>query len=494
MVRGPPARLASCPVRLKTPLALSLALLLGTASGVTEAAPRRGSSASARKAKKKTSAAEQSAPAPESTETPDSEEPTPAADAPVAPRTTLAPAPAAPVETASAHPAPAAQPAPPTWAGHVAVLAVPAKPDATPSAVRVETDLRAALGAQADVRLVDLGALFPPPPPAPLEQGDVLFDEGKELYDNLDPEAAAKKFSEAAAFYERYPVETKPERLGRVYVFLGASRLLNGDTAGAREAFTRALIMAPSRQPESELFGQDVQDAFNAAKGALSQQPRGTLAIDSVPSGAQVAVKGENLGTTPLKDVELAPGPHPVVLTLPGYVPFGVFQQVAPSQRGELRPTLEPTPGLAAVRELATNVSASRALTSDTLPPGVAELGEKLGARYVVLARVEQDGSGRTEAVLYAWDVQLKSRLRGVKLDPDEPRSRDSAVQQVHAFLTGQHVSGSSLPMALPAVMKKPWFWAAVGGVAAATTAGILLASQPQKPLGIRLGNFGAGW
>ncbi|WNG59602.1 PEGA domain-containing protein [Archangium gephyra] len=354
--------------------------------------------------------------------------------------------------------------------------------------------MRAALGAQADVRLVDLGALFPPPPPAPLEQGDVLFDEGKELYDNLDPEAAAKKFSEAAAFYERYPVETKPERLGRVYVFLGASRLLNGDTAGARESFTRALLMAPSRQPESELFGQDVQDAFNAAKEALSKQPRGTLAIDSVPSGAQVAVKGENLGTTPLKDVELAPGPHPVVLTLPGYVPFGVFQQVAPSQRGELRPTLEPTPGLAAVRSLAANVSASRSLTSDTLPPGVAELGEKLGARYVVLARLEQDHSGRTEAVLYAWDVQLKNRLRGVKLNPDEPRSRDAAVQQVHAFLTGQHVSGPSLPMALPAVMKKPWFWAAVGGVAAATTAGILLASQPQKPLGIRLGNFGAGW
>ncbi|HEX5748445.1 MAG TPA: PEGA domain-containing protein [Archangium sp.] len=484
-------------MRLKTPLALSLALLLGTASGITEAAPRRGSSASARKAKKKkTPAAEQSAPAGESTETPASEEPPPAADAPVAPRTTLAPAPAAPVEAAPAAPAPAPalQPAPPTWSGSVAVLAVPSKPDATPSAARVETDLRAALGARTEVRLVDLAALFPPPPPASLQQGDALFDEGKGFYDNLDPEAAAKKFTEAAAFYERYPVETKPERLARVYVFLGASRLLNGDTTGAQEAFTRAQLVAPSLQPESELFGQDVHEAFDAAKVALSQQPRGTLTIDSVPSGAQVLMKGENLGTTPLKDVELAPGPHPVVLTLPGYVPFGVFQPVAPSQRGELRPTLEPTPALAEARRLAADVSTSRALTSDTLPAGVAELGEKLGARYVVLARVEQDRRGRAEAVLYAWDVRQKNRLRGVKLHPEDPRSREDAVRQVHAFLTGQHVPGPSLPVALPAVMKKPWFWAAVGGVAAATTAGILLASQPQKPLGARLGNFGAGW
>jgi hypothetical protein len=374
------------------------------------------------------------------------------------------------------------------------VLAVASKPDATPSAARIETDLRAALGARTEVRLVDLAALFPPPPPASLEQGDALFDEGKVLYDNLDPEAAAKKFSEAAAFYESHPVETKPERLARVYMFLGASRLLNGNAAGAQEAFTRAQLVAPSLQPESELFGQDVHDAFNAAKGALSQQPRGTLAIDSVPSGAQVVVHGERLGTTPLKDVELAPGPHPVVLTLPGYVPFGVLQPVAPAQRGELRPTLEPTPGLAEVRRLAANVATSRALSSDTLPPGVAELGEKLGARYVVLARVEQDRRGRARAVLDAWDLQLKNRLRGVKLDSEDPRGREDAVHQVHAFLTGQHVPGPSLPVALPAVMKKPWFWAAVGGVAAATTAGILLASQPQKPLGARLGNFGAGW
>jgi hypothetical protein len=481
-------------VRLKTPLALSLALLLGTASGVTEASPRRGSSTSARKAKKKkTPAAEQSATAAESSETPDGEEPTRAADAPVAPRA-LAPASATPAEAARVEPAPSAQPAPSTWAGSVAVLAIPSLLDATPSAARVETALRAALGAHAEVRLVDLGALFPPPPPASLQQGEALFNEGKSLYDNLDPETAAKKFSEAAAFYERHPVETKPERLARVYVFLGASRLLNGDTAGAQEAFTRAQLVAPTLQPESELFGQDVHDAFNAAKVALSRQPRGTLAIDSIPSGAQVVMRGERLGTTPLKDVELAPGAHPVVLTVPGYAPFGVLQQVAPAQRGELRPTLEPTPGLAAVRSLATTVSGSRSLTSDPLPPGVAELGEKLGARYVVLARVEQDRRGRTKAVLYAWDVQLKHRLRGVEYNPDEPRDREDAVREVHGFLTGQHVPGSSLPLALPAVMKKPWFWATVGGVAVATTAGILLASQPQKPLGARLGSFGAGW
>ncbi|QRK13866.1 PEGA domain-containing protein [Archangium violaceum] len=342
---------------------------------------------------------------------------------------------------------------------------------------------------------MDPATLFPPPPPASLAQGDALFDEGKGLYDNLDPEAASKKFTEAAAFYQRHPVDTKPERLARAYIFLGASRLLNGESAGAQEAFTRALLAAPTVRPQSELFGQDVHDAFDAAKQALSRLPRGTLAIASVPTGARVTLHGEHLGTTPLKDVELAPGPHQVVLTLPGHLPFGTFQEVAPSQRGELRPRLEPTPELASVQALAAEVSSSsRSLGSSKVPPGVARIAEKLGARYVVLARVEKKGQGRVQASLHAWDVQLENRLRGVVLNPEDARERQAAVGQVHDFLTGKLVPDTSLPFALPAVVKKPWFWAAVGGVAVATTAGILLATQPNKPLGIRIGNPGAGW
>ncbi|HEX8435660.1 MAG TPA: hypothetical protein VF697_11190, partial [Archangium sp.] len=137
-----------------------------------------------------------------------------------------------------------------------------------------------------------------------------------------------------------------------------------------------------------------------------------------------------------------------------------------------------------------------RPLDAERHPPEVAALGERLGARYVVLAVVRTKRGGRTEATLNAWDVQVKSRLLGVALRPEDARERQEAVEQVHAFLTGKQVSTPSpLPIALPAVVKKPWFWAAVGGVAAATTASLLLASQPNKPpLGVRLGNPGAGW
>ena len=473
MVPGPPARLASRPVSLKTSITLSLALLVGAVSPDTEAAPRRASTPTpaARKSKKTAE------PPP-----PEEEAPEPAP-----------PPPAPPPESVVATPAPVLSATP--WAGKTVVLAVPATPAAREHATTLERQLREALGAQADLQLVSPEWLFPSPPPESLRPGDTLFNEGKELYDNLDPEAASKKFIAAAAFYEQHAVDTQPERLARVYIFLGASHLLNGDSDSARASFTRAQLAAPTVKPDSDLFGQDVHDAFAATKKALATQPKGTLALDSEPSGAQVTLRGEPLGTTPLADLQLPPGPHQLAFTLPGHVPQGIFQTVTASRREQVRPMLEPLPGLAEVRTLAAQVSTSRTLeASGPTPAEVRTLGEKLGARYVVLAVVGGGGDELTATTLHAWDVTGKNRLRGVKLDANDAEERRRVVLQVHDFATGKLVPESRFPVALTTAVKKPWFWAAVGGVAVATTAGILLATQGPRPLGARLGNFGAGW
>lgn len=449
-------------MRLKTPFTLSLALLLGATPGTSEAAPK----------KKK-------APVVAPVEAPPVEEPLPEPLPPPAP------------------PALSALPDKP-WAGRTVVVVEPSAPADAAAATRLEASLREALAAQSEVSLLDPVERFPAPPPLPLTRGDTLFDEGKGLYDNLDPEGAAKKFTAAASYYERLPVDSKPERLARVYIFLGASRLLDGDAPRAQTFFTRALLAEPNVKPESELFGQDVDQAFATAKTALEAQPKGTLTVDSVPQGARVAVHGEELGTTPLRGMELPPGAHRVVFTLPGHLPFGVFQEVKSGEAAELRPTLGPVPALGEFRQLATKVPASPALDAAPAGPAPAEavaLGGKIGARYVVFTRLERTGTGPLSATLYAWDVQGKNRLRGVKWNPEAPAEQQRVVRQVKDFVTGKH---SAFPISLPpevvAVVKKPWFWAAVGGVAVATTAGIVLAQQGSRPLGPRLGNFGAGW
>ncbi len=361
------------------------------------------------------------------------------------------------------------------------VLAVARTPNAELAASQIEEELTRLLSAKADVHLVDLVAAFPVPEPASMREGDKLFEEGKSLYDNLDPEAAVGKFEAAAEFYQKHPGALNPERLARTYIFMGASHMLNGDMDGTKRAFLRALAASPETQPESALFGSDVQTAFTDAQQEFTALAKGTLAIESKPSGARVSMRGEELGVTPLKDVEVHPGRHPIVISLPGHLPFSAYPQVAPGKSEKLEASLQPLPGLGELREAAARAATERVFGADTLLPEATLLAEKVGARYVVLAAVQQRKSDPAEAELQVWDVRTKNRLRGVEL---EHRSRDrdvsavAAADRIHGFLTGAVLPTSATASGVPAVMKKPWFWAAVVGGAAVVTGGILYATQ----------------
>ncbi|HYH98012.1 PEGA domain-containing protein [Hyalangium sp.] len=388
--------------------------------------------------------------------------------------------PQAPEPTAAKPGAPLAQPG----SDAAVVFAIPRTSNAEPAAIRLQAELTRLLSSKADVQLVDLGEAFPAPPPPSLQEADTLYEQGKEAYDNLDPEAAAGKFTSAAEAYEKHPAALSPQRLAKTFIFMGASQLLNGDKVGAKASFLRALAAEPGTQPDQVLFGSDVQTAFTDAQEEFNAQKPGTLDIDSKPSGARVTLRGDDLGVTPLKNVPVHPGRHPVVITLPGYVPYASYPQVAPEKNAELKPQLEPLPALAEVITTATRASTERSFDSDTMPPDVATLAGKLGVRYVVLAAVQQKKSDPAEAELQVWDVRTKNRLRGVEveLQKDSKNNPVAAADRVHGFLTGRALTDSSTPSNMPPMLKKPWFWAAVVGGAAVVTGGILYATQDRKP------------
>jgi hypothetical protein len=366
------------------------------------------------------------------------------------------------------------------------VFALPRTPNAEQAAVQLQAELVRLLGSKSGVKLVDLGAAFPPPPPASLQEANALFDQGKEAYDNLDPEAAATKFEAAAKAYEKHPDAMNPRQLARTYIFLGASQLLNGDKANAKDSFSRALAAHTSTQPEQELFGSDVVSAFNTALQEFTGAKLGSLQIDSSPSGARVTVGGEDVGVTPLKDVPIHPGSVPVVISLPGYKPYASYPLVESGKSAQVKPQLEPLPALAEVLATASRASSEKGFDAGSMPPEVLTVAEKVGARYVVLAAVRQKKTDPAEAELQVWDVRTKNRLRGVEVQlqsRDPERSTVAAADRVHDFLIGRVVAQpSSSPLkSLPPVVKKPWFWAAVVGGAAVVTGGILYATQDRR-------------
>jgi len=391
---------------------------------------------------------------------------------------------ASPVKTDAPTLAQPEAPARPAASDAAVVFAVPRTANAESAAGRLQAELTRLLGGKPDVQLVDLATVFPPPQPASTEEADKLYEQGKEAYDNLDPEAAAGKFTAAADAYEKHPVSLRSSRLAKTFIFLGASQLLNGDKDGAKGSFLRALAADPGTQPEQGLFDSNVHTVFTDAQQQFNSQKPGSLDIDSKPSGARVTVRGEDVGVTPLKNVPAHPGRHPVVISLPGYMPYASYPQVASEKTAEVKPQLEPLPAMADAMATASRAASEKGFDSDTMPPELTALADKLGARYVVLAAVQQKKSNPAEAELQVWDVRTKNRLRGVELEllsKDPEKSTVAAADRVHGFLTGRALSEPSGPSKMPQVVKKPWFWAAVVGGAAVVTGGIIYATQDKK-------------
>ncbi|WP_346729711.1 PEGA domain-containing protein [Corallococcus exiguus] len=470
-----------------TRLALTVALACMLSAPAADAATKRKSAA-----KKKRPAATKKVPAaaPEDTFTPP-DEPAPDSDVPVAPRA-AAPAPVAPATPAAPKkladvPAPARA----AQSNAVAIFGVARQSAATDSAAKLEDTLTRRLGSAGDVQFVDLATAFPPPEPQGNPRADALFDEGRAAYDNLDPDAAAAKFKAAAEAYVQRPGDLRPEKLGETYLFQGASQLLNGDVAGAKAAFTNALLAEPSLRPDAGLFGQDVQRVFSEAQSDLNAQPQGTLVVNTQPQGARVLVRGRDVGTTPLSGAKLAPGRYPVQVVLPGYAPFATYVEVKPSAPTELKTKLGSAPGLSALRDAATKAGTEAAFDANGTPPEVGAIAERLNARYVVLAATFQDKKGRLHGEVQAWDVRTKNRLRGVEVDfgkRDGKGSADFAADQVHTFLTGAALpqgreDASKEPLvSSDSVLRKPWFWAAAAGVAAVTAGVVYVATTDRGP------------
>jgi len=353
------------------------------------------------------------------------------------------------------------------------------------TAGRVEVEFTRALK-KMGIALVDVGAVFPPPPAASAEEGDKLFAAGREAYDNLDFEASAKALSEAAVFFIKNPTAARPEQLAEIFLFLGASELQNGAKPAALKEFTRALQMNPSLAPDTTYFGSDVQAAFGAAQKQMGKRPKGGLTVESVPSGAEVEAFGLSYGLTPVAEIELPAGRYLVRLTRPGFAPAAAFPDVQAGKAAEVRQTLQAAPGLITARQNAEKLI-GQALGTDALPPGAVELAQSMRSRFLVMLAVTSDAKLAAKVELQVWNVNTGDRLTGVKFDADaDGRGYETGAEAVQAFVSRPAPAAvATAPKKLQpsegdGVLKQWWFWTAVGVVAVGGVTAGVVAAQPR--------------
>lgn len=350
---------------------------------------------------------------------------------------------------------------------------------------KAEAALLKALEA-AEVPLVDVPAAFPAPTPD--DGGAKLVAEAKQAYDDLDYEAAAKKWTEALAWFTQHPEAATAKGLGEVHFFTAVLAVQNGGKSQAKKAteeFVRALLHDPELKADAQTYGNDIKKAFDKATQEVNAKPAATLAIESTPAGAEVTFRGASLGTTPVASGPSVPaGRHLVLFSRPGYGPAGVLADVT-KEGGRAEATLTAAPGYAELRSAAASVITGGVGTRGKPPAGAKKVADLVKARYLVVSN---------GTAVEAWDVETGNRVTGLGLGDDELLK---TAQKVKDFVTkpspvaGPEKVASEEPGAGGGVLKQWWFWTAVGVVAVgtATTVGVVAANNSGgRPYNVVLG------
>jgi hypothetical protein len=111
----------------------------------------------------------------------------------------------------------------------------------------------------------------------------------------------------------------KPQALADLYVTLGCGLLSRDREDEALAAFRTAVSFDPERSTAVTGLTDRQQKAFDKAQRQLLSGNPTRVQILSEPPGAQVAIDGRPVGTTPLQATPLYPGIHFVRLELDGH-------------------------------------------------------------------------------------------------------------------------------------------------------------------------------
>jgi len=245
--------------------------------------------------------------------------------------------------------------------------------------------------------------------------------------------------------------------LQQLAVQRGLSLLALGREDEARQAFATALALGYGG-PEPGQYPPDVEASIRRIQDQLAGAARVGLTIKAQPAGCRLWIDGREQGESPVT-LELAPGLHHVRAENPGHEARSFFHRLSPGRSDRLEIYLRPLSDGALAADLLERHRAGQPLVELPAPLLGRAFGVGLALLEVQAGRARLRWTGKRAGPLRPCDGPtaqrvecLRSQLRalGGRREPTAPRAGPSPLH------------------------RRWWFWALVGGgAAAATGAGI---------------------
>ncbi len=314
---------------------------------------------------------------------------------------------------------------------------------------------------------------------ARLREARAQLEEGRSAYIDLRLDEATELLSSAVDnFNQALSALEDPSDLGNALLYLGAAQAFNGDNRGATQTFRRLRIQMPHIVPDPNEFPPAVVSRWEAA---APRRTDAAITVESDPPGAVVYVDFIPRGLTPVTVDGLARGEHSVRVTSPGSTPYIENTTLTRRHRHQTVSAF-----LMAHEEMEGLPAAVAGITGHSLQVGdgaIAEVASFLELDKIGVIRVSYgDSQDTVKLELVMFDVASERRLlRGEvqaprafgELEAVVQRSISQGVENVLRPRVGEDTEGLQTETVITGpepetdddtVIKKWWFWTAIGG------------------------------
>lgn len=249
-----------------------------------------------------------------------------------------------------------------------------------------------------------------------LAKARALVEQAKAHRKNRKFRLAEDALNQAIGAYRQNAAGiTDVAELMDAYALLSAVLYNTGRDEEGHSALLTAVSFAPSRDlplaQTSALFGRVVLDTRKAVQ--LAQ--KGSLLVESTPSGAQVTVDGITLGATPIEVKDVPAGQHVWRVLLPsGETVGGVVEVAAGKQAKVAGQTTTADPESRALSQLSQNKLDDSALKA------ITEVGRSADAEVVLFGGMSRDGKNLAlDAYVFSLTTNEVRRLPRLNFDTE---------------------------------------------------------------------------
>jgi hypothetical protein len=305
----------------------------------------------------------------------------------------------------------------PAKANDVATLVVVNGKGAAPVASLIETVVARTPG----YKLVPLIQGLKGPGAMPADEAKRLarakdaFSEGVTALQKGNLRLAERLLGLSVQTFESVAAHADPQgEYGSALAHQGVCQSLRKNNKAAVATFRVLATMDPNAKLSGDL-GDPIVGNLKKAKAEVAAAQRGTILLDSTPTGASVVLDGAYRGTTPLRLGGLAYGRHLLKLEHPGSYSFGQVFTVSSANPPPVKVKLKET------KEYLELVELKKAAAREASKQRVGEAGAKLAKRLDL------------DRMLVA-ELWLRDEVRGLDAAVLDFRTMQRTVQRQFTF------------------------------------------------------------